>query len=85
MASYADKIRRTADRAKNDIRDNDIAYRAACYTNIAIAVDADYEIEALRSALKNILDVDEGIDDGHVVQALQMVTKIAQEALGEGE
>lgn len=53
--SYHEKVRKTYFRARDDNRcDPETAFKAACLTNMAIAAEADAEIEGLRNSLRAI-------------------------------
>lgn len=53
--SYHDRIAKTYQRAKNDQRFGaDVAFKAACLTNMATAAEADAEVMVLRKALSAI-------------------------------
>lgn len=55
---YYNRVTKTYDRAKNDAENGrfsaEVALKAACLTNMAIAAEADAEIDRLRAALSAI-------------------------------
>ena len=57
--SYHSRVKRTYQRAKEDRRhEPEVAYKAACLTNMATAVEADAEVKVLRGALRAIAGID---------------------------
>lgn len=53
--SYHDRVKKTYQRAKVDQRFGpDVAFKAACLTNMATAAEADAEVRVLREALSAI-------------------------------
>lgn len=53
--SYHARVKRTYERAKDDRRFSEaVAFKAACLTNMATAVEADEEVTRMRAALEAI-------------------------------
>lgn len=81
---YADQVRKTHQRARDDQnRARDVAFEAACLTNIMTATEADVEVARLREALVQargalLLDTmtqDDGSPYGTTWVALQEIEK----------